>query len=273
VSFKGRFARALRALVPLMAVVPIAACSATDDPFSLGAGLIEGTVVYASLEDRGFIIPAVYSGGPDGLNPAFARREVSTPGHIPNRPGTIVVDTPNRYLYFVMADNKSIRYGIGVGREGFAWAGEAVIKAKQAWPTWTPPPEMLKRDPSSRPYANGMPGGMDNPLGARALYLFQGDKDTLYRVHGTSEPWTIGQAVSSGCVRLLHQDIIDLYNRTPIGTKVIVLGDPSLVRPAPAAAPAGAPVAAVVPPASSVPAPEALFPGTAPTPPEPVGPA
>jgi lipoprotein-anchoring transpeptidase ErfK/SrfK len=213
-------------------LLSVAACNGPGLFLPYGA-----SVVYDEMVDNGIVIPAVYTGTSDGLDSQFIRREVTTPDHIPNEPGTIVVDTPNRYLYLVQANNRSMRYGIGVGREGFAWQGEAVIKAKQAWPTWTPTQEMLKRDPSARPWAKGMPGGLGNPLGARALYLFKDDKDTLYRIHGTTEQWSIGQAVSSGCVRLLDQDVIDLYRRVPLGTRVIVLADPGLMRAAPAVGP------------------------------------
>lgn len=153
----------------------------------------------------------------------FYRQRVAKPAKLPGQPGTIVVDTAHRFLYLVEANNQATRYGVGVGRDGFLWAGTAKIGHKAEWPTWTPPPAMLARDPASRPFANGMPGGPDNPLGARALYLYQGDKDTLYRLHGTNEPWTIGQAVSSGCIRLMNDDIVDLYSRVPVGTTVIVL--------------------------------------------------
>ena len=108
------------------------------------------------------------------------------------------------------------RYGIGVGREGFAWLGKA------EWPTWTPPAETIARDPEAAEWAGGMQGGPDNPLGDRALYLYQGERDTLYRIHGTNEPWTIGHAISSGCIRLLDADVIDLYQRVPVGTRVVV---------------------------------------------------
>jgi lipoprotein-anchoring transpeptidase ErfK/SrfK len=167
-----------------------------------------------------------YSGaatGTQAIDPVYYRQRVAKPANLPGRPGTLVVDTAHRFLYAVEADNQATRYGVGVGREGFLWSGSAVVGRKAEWPTWTPPPAMLIRDPNSRPYANGMPGGPDNPLGARALYLYQGSADTLYRIHGTNEPWTIGQAVSSGCIRMMNEDVIDLYNRTPVGTPVIVL--------------------------------------------------
>lgn len=129
--------------------------------------------------------------------------------------GTIVVETGEKWLYLVLEDDKALRYGIGVGREGFEWAGTHRITRKAEWPGWTPPAAMRARQPGLPAY---MPGGPDNPLGARALYI----GSTLYRLHGTSEPWSIGQAVSSGCIRLTNEDIIDLYDRTSVGARVIV---------------------------------------------------
>jgi len=139
------------------------------------------------------------------------------------KPGTIVVDASNRYLYLVTENNMAMRYGIGVGRQGFSWAGRAVVRRKARWPRWTPPAEMVARDPEAAKWADGMPGGPTNPLGARALYLYQGNVDTLYRIHGTFQVASIGKAVSSGCVRLLNADVADLYERVPIGTPVVVL--------------------------------------------------
>jgi lipoprotein-anchoring transpeptidase ErfK/SrfK len=136
--------------------------------------------------------------------------------------GTIVVETSERRLYFVLEGNKAIKYGIGVGRDGFRWTGRAVVGRKAQWPTWTPTPAMMQRQPETREFASGMPGGLDNPLGARALYIYRDGRDTFYRLHGTHEVWSIGQAVSSGCVRLLNQDVIDLYRRCPIGTPIVV---------------------------------------------------
>ena len=132
-----------------------------------------------------------------------------------HRPGTIVIDSTERRLYFVMSDGKAVRYGVGVGRPGFDWAGTQTISRKQEWPTWTPPAQMLKRRPDLPRF---MPGGPDNPMGARALYL----GSTLYRIHGSNEPETIGQAVSSGCIRMLNEDVIDLYERVKVGTRVVV---------------------------------------------------
>ncbi len=137
-------------------------------------------------------------------------------------PGTIVIDPRERHLYLVQDDGTAIRYGVGVGREGFAWSGTAYIRRKLEWPDWHPPAEMVARDPHARPYANGMPGGPGNPLGARSMALWEGNRDTLFRIHGTIEPYSIGKAVSSGCIRMLNQDVIDLYSRVPLGTKVVV---------------------------------------------------
>jgi lipoprotein-anchoring transpeptidase ErfK/SrfK len=132
-----------------------------------------------------------------------------------HRPGTIVIDTSERRLYFVLPEGKAIRYGVGVGRPGFDWTGSQRITRKAEWPSWTPPSQMLKRRPDLPRF---MPGGPENPLGARALYL----GSTLYRIHGSNEPETIGQAVSSGCIRMLNEDVIDLYERAKVGTRVVV---------------------------------------------------
>jgi lipoprotein-anchoring transpeptidase ErfK/SrfK len=160
-------------------------------------------------------------------DPAFARRVVTYP--TPVRAGTIVVDPGNHFLYLVKGEGLAIRYGVGVGGEGFGWSGVAMVHSKQEWPDWRPPAEMLERKPELIEHMTqlqsgiGMPGGPDNPLGARALYLWQGNKDTLYRIHGTNEPWTIGHSVSAGCIRMTNEDVGDLYDRIPVGTKVIVL--------------------------------------------------
>ncbi len=159
----------------------------------------------------------------------FHRQLVRDPTGKP--PGTIVVDPSAKYLYLVQDNGKALRYGIGVGRQGFSWSGDAVIKRKAEWPNWYPTKAMQKRDPEAAKWASGMPGGPVNPLGARALYLYQGNRDTLYRIHGTGEPGSIGQAVSSGCIRLLHADVIDLYERVPVGTRVVVLPAHNPVEP------------------------------------------
>jgi len=139
------------------------------------------------------------------------------------KPGTIIVDTNEKFLYFVMGNDEAMRYGIGVGREGFAWHGTARVALKREWPTWTPPREMIGRQPELAKWANGMPPGLTNPLGARALYLFNKGGDSGYRLHGSPEWNSIGHAMSSGCIRLMNQDIIDLYDRAQVGAKVIVM--------------------------------------------------
>ncbi|MCB1489310.1 MAG: L,D-transpeptidase [Bauldia sp.] len=132
------------------------------------------------------------------------------------KPGTIVIDTGHRFLFLVLDGGRAKRYGVGVGRPGFEWAGTHTVTAKAEWPTWTPPEEMREREPG---LPASMKGGPDNPLGARALYL----GDTLYRIHGSNQPWTIGKAVSSGCIRMRNEDVVDLYERVPVGTRVIVM--------------------------------------------------
>lgn len=137
-------------------------------------------------------------------------------------PGTILVETKSKHLYFVLPNRRAVRYGVATGAEAYGWTGTATIARKAEWPRWTPPAEMLARWPHLKPYAGGMEGGPENPLGARALYLYDGGRDTLYRIHGTNEPQTIGHDASSGCIRMRNVDVIDLYARTPVGAKVIV---------------------------------------------------
>ncbi|GAC1334294.1 MAG: L,D-transpeptidase [Beijerinckiaceae bacterium] len=139
-------------------------------------------------------------------------------------PGTIVVDTKDKYLYYVEPGKKAVRYGVATGQEAYGWTGNAKVGRMAEWPHWMPPADMLKRWPHLQPTANagGLPGGPDNPLGARALYLYSGNQDTMYRIHGTNEPEKIGQGVSSGCIRMRDIDVIDLYNRVKVGTKVVV---------------------------------------------------
>jgi lipoprotein-anchoring transpeptidase ErfK/SrfK len=146
--------------------------------------------------------------------PEYRRQEVAFAAGY--RPGTIVIDTRSKFLYLVQPDRRAVRYGIGVGRPGFTWAGTKIVSRKREWPDWTPPPEMLKRRPD---LPRHMAGGPDNPLGARALYL----GSSLYRIHGTNEPHTIGRSVSSGCIRMLNEDVIDLYGRVKVGTAVVVI--------------------------------------------------
>lgn len=148
------------------------------------------------------------------IDQRFSRQEVQYSG--PHAPGTIVVDTPRRFLYLVQPGGRAIRYGIGVGRPGFEWAGVKRVTRKAEWPDWRPPAAMLKRRPDLPRF---MSGGPDNPLGARALYL----GSSLYRIHGTNEPWTIGRNVSSGCIRMMNHDVIDLYQRVRVGSRVVVI--------------------------------------------------
>lgn len=148
------------------------------------------------------------------VNPVFLRQVVPYPTR--ERSGTIVIDTGGHFLYFVLGDGRALRYGIGVAKSGFEWSGTHQVTRKAEWPTWTPPAEMLRRRPELPRF---MEGGPNNPLGARALYL----GSTLYRIHGTNEPWSIGQNVSSGCIRMTNADVIDLYGRVKLNTKVVVI--------------------------------------------------
>ena len=173
--------------------------------------------MYRGVQDGEFYVPAVDLRYVDST---YYRRVVPDPTG--ERPGTIYVDTANYYLYLVQEDGQAMRYGVGLGREGFGWSGRGTIQFKRQWPTWTPPSAMIERQPELEEWRNGQPGGLDNPLGARALYIFQNGRDTLYRIHGTPEPWTIGTNVSSGCVRLMNQDIMDLYSRVATGNTLIV---------------------------------------------------
>ncbi|WP_349357442.1 L,D-transpeptidase [Stappia sp.] len=173
--------------------------------------------MYAAMPQEEFPVPAVDL---RKVDPVYFRQIV--PYATPEKPGTLVVDTPNRFLYLVMENGQAMRYGCGIGRAGFSWGGRARIAYKRAWPRWTPPADMIAREPELEKYRNGMEPGLDNPLGARALYIHEGGRDTLYRVHGTMEEWSIGKAVSSGCVRLLNQDVIDLAARVPNGSLIVV---------------------------------------------------
>ena len=155
------------------------------------------------------------------IDPRFRRQRVPYDGG--EKPGTIVVDTRERFLYAVEENGWATRYGVAVGEEGLTYKGQATIGRKAEWPSWTPTASMIKRKPRLLEYAGGVSGGPHNPLGARALYLYQGNRDTMFRVHGTNEPWLIGHAVSNGCIRLTNEDIVDLYDRVPLGTKVLVI--------------------------------------------------
>ncbi|HEX5213107.1 MAG TPA: L,D-transpeptidase [Pseudolabrys sp.] len=201
----------------------LAAAQAPQQGFG-GGGFIEflfsgGTSRHGELQPRSYAnAPAAAQQyepqASRDIDPRYERQEVAYSGK--EAPGTIVIDTPNKFLYLVEPNGMAMRYGVGVGRPGFTWAGVHTISAKKEWPDWVPPDEMLERQPGLPHF---MAGGPNNPLGARAMYL----GSTLYRIHGSNEPWTIGHNVSSGCIRLRNVDVIDLYGRVKIGTKVVVL--------------------------------------------------
>ncbi len=218
VSISG--VRVLRPLAAILMSVLLAACGATTrqqltergpDPYYLA--------MYGAHPDERFPLPAMDI---SRVDPKYFRQQVAYAGA--ERPGTVVVDTANRFLYLVQEGGTAMRYGIGVGKAGLEFEGTARIGRKAEWPRWTPTPNMIAREPErNAQWAGGMEPGLTNPLGPRALYLFEDGVDTLFRIHGTSEPWSIGQAVSSGCIRLFNQDIIDLYGRVPVGATVVVL--------------------------------------------------
>ncbi len=172
---------------------------------------------YSAQTDAGYRVPAI----PISKVPMQYRRQTVS-YQTTEKPGTIIVDTQTKHLYFVLGGGKAVRYGIGVGKEGFEWKGTARIAMKREWPVWTPPPAMIKRRPDLAKWRGGMPGGPQNALGARAMYLYNKGGDSGYRLHGTPEWWSIGKAMSSGCIRLMNQDVIDLYERASVGAKVIV---------------------------------------------------
>lgn len=194
----------------IILTLAVAGCSTTT-PFQTS------TASYSSVTDAGYVVPAIPT---QKIAPQYRRQVVKY--ETSETPGTIVVDTQNKFLYHVEQDGKAMRYGIGVGREGFTWKGNAKVAMKREWPTWTPPSAMIKRQPELAKFASGMVPGLNNPLGPRALYLYKGGQDSGYRLHGTPEWWSIGKNVSSGCIRMMNQDIMDLYDRTDVGSKVIV---------------------------------------------------
>ncbi len=211
-----------RVMTPQLVVV---AQPHSGERLDLGGGFVE--FLFGERRGRGGQVampppePQMYAAAPATLDPSqvavdprYLRQEVDYPGK--DAPGTIVIDTPQKFLYLVMPNNRALRYGIGVGRPGFTWAGTHNVTAKKEWPDWRPPEEMLQRQPWLPQF---MAGGPNNPLGARALYL----GSTLYRIHGSNEPWTIGQMVSSGCIRMRNEDVTDLYERVTVGTKVVVM--------------------------------------------------
>lgn len=207
------------------ASVALSACATTDvvpppvaappPPSDSALGAAES--MYAARVDEGYQLPAIPI---SKLDPKFVRQIVTDPTG--EKPGTIVVDTSEHFLYLVRDGGKAIRYGVSLGKAGFGWTGSAVVQARKKWPVWTPPPEMIQRRPELAKYKDGMPPGPQSPLGARALYLFRDGKDTMYRLHGTPEWDSIGKNASSGCVRFMNQDIVDLYSRVNGVTQVHV---------------------------------------------------
>jgi lipoprotein-anchoring transpeptidase ErfK/SrfK len=241
----------------LLALALLAACvdPAAGPTASTQAMPKIGENVYVATMDAGIQIPAL----PVDKIPETHRRQVVA-YETDQAPGTIIINPKTRLLYYVVGKNKAIRYGISVGRAGFEWSGEAIVANKKPWPTWTPPKEMIARDPKLAKWEKGQPGGPTNPLGARAIYLTSGGKDYGYRIHGTPEWQSIGRNASSGCIRMINQDVMDLYGRLKGGEKVIVLtasGEmpKGLYIPKPPAPKVAAkPKAEVVVPAGAVPA-------------------
>jgi lipoprotein-anchoring transpeptidase ErfK/SrfK len=188
-------------------------------------GMVTAPAEANVLEDffRQFSQPGPIYSTPGGNAPWQFRRQ-TVQFRTNERPGTIIIDTRSKFLFYILDGNRAIRYGVGVGREGFGWRGTVRVGRKAEWPSWTPPKEMIARERRrGRIIPAHMKGGINNPLGARAMYLYDGGRDTLFRIHGTTEPWTIGTNVSSGCIRLVNADVIHLYERVRIGAKVIVL--------------------------------------------------
>lgn len=182
------------------------------------ASTINDQTNYAALPNEQFPLKTVPV---ENIKPELRRTEVAYV--TPHAAGTVVVDTPARRAYYVLGNGRAIRYGVGVGRAGLALAGNAYVGRKAEWPTWTPTENMQRREERYRKLAGGMPGGPNNPLGARAMYLYRGGNDTHFRIHGTNQPQSIGLAVSSGCIRMMNHDVVDLYSRVNVGAKVVVI--------------------------------------------------
>lgn len=208
-----------------LSALALAGCATTTPPrVAVAAAPVRHAVppdvqmMYGPLVDEGYVLRAADM---TLIDPQFWRQEVVDPTG--EKPGTVVVDTANRFLYHVADGGMAMRYGVGIGRDGFAWSGRAHIAYKKKWPTWTPPSEMIDRQPELEPYRHGMEPGIGNPLGARAMYIHQGQVDTIYRIHGNPDETSIGKAVSSGCVRLLQQDVIHLADSVKAGSTLVVM--------------------------------------------------
>jgi lipoprotein-anchoring transpeptidase ErfK/SrfK len=213
---------ARRLCVASLLLIGLAGCSVTGDGLRTAdfSGLQQPAMThYAARTAEKFPVEAVDT---SHIDAQFLKQVVDY--RSPHPAGTVVVDPRRRFLYLVQKGGKAIRYGVGVGREGLAFAGTGTVQEKKEWPHWTPTAAMIAREPKRyAKWASGMEGGATNPLGARALYLFKNGQDTRYRIHGTTEPESIGRAVSSGCIRMMNQDVIDLYGRVPLGAKIVVL--------------------------------------------------
>lgn len=233
----GRVSPSAQLAVPAVPAVQTTSYAIVDGPINPS----DYGMIYGQLDSEPFPVAKIDI---KKFDPQFLRQDVTYTGS--ELPGTIVIDPDNHFLYHVEDGGRARRYGVGVGKQGFAWSGAASINSKQEWPDWYPPKEMIDRRPDIEKQLSelqgglGVKGGPGNPLGARAMYLWQNNKDTLYRIHGTVEPYTIGKSVSSGCIRMMNQDVIDLYSRTAEGTKVVVLGDlvPYASTPMPSTQPA-----------------------------------
>ncbi|HUO54290.1 MAG TPA: L,D-transpeptidase [Rhodoblastus sp.] len=214
-ALAGRFDRRsfLMASAAGLGALGLSGCETTD-----GMSRAEAAKLYGPAPNEKFPVPAVDVAK---LNPKYYRRIV--PFDTREAVGTIIIDPANYYVYRVEGEGKATRYGANVPRKGFLWNGDAYVGRKAEWAVWTPPKEMMQRQPEARKYAGGMPGGLDNPLGARTLYLYQNGAYTLDTIYSTSDPETIGTGMTSGCTGLLTQDMLDLYARTPVKTKVIIL--------------------------------------------------
>lgn len=205
-----------RLLLGALLSASLTACQTAQQPAApVQAAVDEDAAWYiGSMPDKPFDVPLVDR---NRMDAKYARQTVNYDG--PEKPGSIVVDIDDRMLYLVQPDKKAVRYGVGVGKQGFSWKGVASVGRKGVWPSWIPTKTMVGIKPDLPRFREA---GLDNPLGARALYLYQNGQDILFRIHGTNEPWSIGEQVSSGCVRMLNEDVVDLYERVPVGTTVYV---------------------------------------------------
>jgi lipoprotein-anchoring transpeptidase ErfK/SrfK len=237
------------AFLALSACVPAVTEPPSPEVVARKAPVEPAETAYLSRADGPHKIPAVPL---EKLPEDYRRQVVDYQTDMP--PGSIVIHPGQKFLYFVTEPGKAIRYGISVGRQGFDWAGEAVVSQSRNWPTWTPPPEMIERDPKLSKWEKGQPGGPANPLGARAIYLLSNGRDYGYRIHGTPDWWSIGKRASSGCIRMIHQDVIDLNTRVQKGAQVLVLNADG-TRPAKLRVPPPAPVKKKPKPAEEVAAP------------------